>query len=178
MSLRKIILTIFLSSFYIQTPALATTRLVTKTNDTELYAEPNKSSKLIKKLPQGASLEASVRKGMFWEATEGGQKVYVSIMKVKPEASGSDSNVSNALQKAVQSERQENDSANMRSRSTVMGVRGLDDTSDTAYAGTVRPNLRAVYNMENYVTPADKVNELETKVMSEVEARSENAQKP
>lgn len=176
MPLSKFILFQIFFGVIAQSQIFASTRLVTKASDTELYAEPNKSSTVIKKLAQGIAIEGSERKGMFWEATEGGQKVYVSILKVKAEASASDSNVSNALQKAVQSERQENDSANMRSRSTVMGVRGLDDTSDTAYAGSVRPNLRAVYNMENYSSTPQKLDELEELVKKEIEERS--AQRP
>jgi hypothetical protein len=50
-----------------------------------------------------------------------------------------------------------------------MGVRGLDESKDTAMAGNIRPDLRAVYRMEDRVVANTRVDRLEQLVLKEIE---------
>jgi len=49
-----------------------------------------------------------------------------------------------------------------------MGVRGLREDDDMANASSVRPNLRAVYEMEDVRVSRKKVGELGDKIMGEI----------
>ena len=69
--------------------------------------------------------------------------------------------------------RKENDAANARQRSTVMGVRGLDENEETAFAGNVKPNLRMVYAMEDIVVKADEIDQIGDLVFKEIEKKAE-----
>ena len=89
-------------------------------------------------------------------------------MKVKLKKSDS-RRFRDIISKEIQKTRNQNDIANNRTRSTVMGVRGLDETSEVKSAGNVRPQLRLVYEMENYFVAEKKINKLEDLVRKEVE---------
>ncbi|MEI6834286.1 MAG: hypothetical protein WCL28_09875, partial [bacterium] len=58
-----------------------------------------------------------------------------------------------------------------RTRSAVMGVRGLDDTGEVGVAANLRPNLHAVYSMEDFELPKDRINLQGDQVMTEVERK-------
>ena len=88
---------------------------------------------------------------MYWKVSHNQKTGYVSIMKVKLKKSDS-RRFRDIISKEIQKTRNQNDVANNRTRSTVMGVRGLDETSEVKSAGNVRPQLRLVYEMENCST--------------------------
>ena len=77
-------------------------------------------------------------------------------MKVTKISESSQSGLSNILRQAVQ-ERVADGVSNSRQRSTVMGVRGLDESDEMAFAGNVKPNLRMVYNLESFGNRQDLV---------------------
>jgi hypothetical protein len=52
-----------------------------------------------------------------------------------------------------------------------MGVRGLDDTGEVGVAANLRPNLHAVYSMEDFELPKDRINLQGDQVMTEVERK-------
>jgi hypothetical protein len=94
-------------------------------------------------------------------------------MAVQNSSSGAGASaVTNAIKDAVKQGRETEDAGNNRARSTVMGVRGLDDTSESAFAGNVKPNLRMVYSMEDLVISSLDVKSLESEVLKEVESLS------
>ncbi|RYZ56382.1 MAG: hypothetical protein EOP07_12560 [Proteobacteria bacterium] len=56
-----------------------------------------------------------------------------------------------------------------RARSAVMGVRGLNENNELAEVGSLRPDLRAVYHMEDRALNNKRVDRLEALVLKEVE---------
>ena len=111
---------------------------------------------------------------MYWEVkTTDGKAGYVSVMTVKHKPGDGASNLGAAIRDAVKDGRNTSDAANARSRSAVMGVRGLDESGDTAFAGTVKPNLRAVYAMEDHTIQRGAVEGLGEEVFAEITRRAE-----
>jgi hypothetical protein len=105
---------------------------------------------------------------MYWAVKlDDGKEGYVSVMAVRP-AKDKSSTISSALREAVQKSRKDDDAGNVRARSTVMGVRGLDDSSETVYAGSVRPNLRVVYSMEGFIVSPQDINAQAALVRKEI----------
>lgn len=118
-----------------------------KKEGVDVLSAPEKSAAVLLKMKKGDSLTAKERKGMYWEVkTKDGKTGYVSVLNVKHKAD--ESGLNDAIRSAVKEGRSSGDAEASRSRSSVMGVRGLDD-NDTALAGNIRPNLRAVYGMED-----------------------------
>jgi hypothetical protein len=142
--------------------------LEAKKDGVEVYADTQKSS-VIGSLKKGEKINFSERKGMYWSVTLGGKPGFVSVMGVQNSTSAGSSAVTNAIKNAVKQGRDNEDAGNNRARSTVMGVRGLDDTSDSAFAGNVKPNLRMVYTMEDMVVSTVDLKSLEADVLKEVE---------
>lgn len=144
-----------------------------KKDGVEILESAAKGAKVIATLKKGESVESSDRKGMFWQVkTSNGKAGFVSVMAVNRSADGG-GNLAKAIQAAAKEGREGAEVANARSRSAVMGVRGLDENEETAFAGNVKPNMRRVYAMEDYkVTPA-ALNKLGNNVMKEIETRVE-----
>lgn len=146
-------------------------QLAAKKNGVKVFAEPKKEASVVAELKEGDTIESGNREGMYWSVqVAGGQKGFVSVMDVK-NASGN-GNLNQALRAAVKEGRQTEDgAAGARARSSVMGVRGLDETDDTAKAGDVRPNLRLVYEMEDRRVKSKDLEKLETSVQSEIQKK-------
>lgn len=142
----------------------------------KVYEKASKKSAVLKKFKKGATMETVERKGMYWQVKLDGDKLgFVSVMSVKRKTGGQDSDLSSALRSAAQKGRRDGgDSSNMRARSAVMGVRGLDESSETAFAGNVKPNLRMVYNMENIHVNDKQIRALEKMVAREVVKKMKN----
>ena len=113
---------------------------------------------------------SSKREGLYWKVLlKADQRGYVSILKVKKtKAKSGSSTFSNILREAVQKKMSDTVS-NSRQRSTVMGVRGLDENKKISSAGHVSPNLRLVNNMEKIVIKQSDLEELEEKIHKELE---------
>ncbi len=139
-----------------------------KVEGVEVYAKPDKDSSVVKKLHKDEAVEAIERLGMFWQINAKDAKGYVFVTKVQSRGGEEKGAISSALREAVQQGRQEDDSANVRTRSAVMGVRGLD-SSDSEFAGNVKPNLRMVYAMENINTNKAAVKALGTDIQKELD---------
>lgn len=144
-----------------------------KKNDVKVYAEPTNKSAVKAQLKKGQKIPSLERKGMFWEVKlQDGQSGYVSVLMVSRQA-GDDSKLSDAIQNIVKDGRSSNDaSTEARSRSTVMGVRGLAASDSSASAGNTRPNLRAVYDMEDRVVSDNRIQRLGQAVFKEIEYKS------
>ena len=145
--------------------------LEAKKDGVEVYSDSQKSS-VIGTLKKGEKVPSTERKGMYWGVTLKGKAGFVSVMAVQNSSSSVSSAVTNAIKDAVKQGRESEDAGNNRARSTVMGVRGLDDTSDSAFAGNVKPNLRMVYTMEDMVVSSVDLKSLEADVLKEVETLS------
>jgi hypothetical protein len=144
-----------------------------KKDGVPITAEAKKDAAVLMELKKGEVLEAGDREGMFWKVkTKDGKAGYVSVMLVQRQA-GEDSNLASALRDEALKARQNNDgSDSTRARSAVMGVRGLDESKDTAMAGNIRPDLRAVYRMEDRVVASNRVDRLENLILKEIENTS------
>ncbi len=142
--------------------------VVAKADGVQVYEQTDKA-KVLQTLKKGDAVDAVERKGMFWQVTDKDIKGYVMVTQVQSRGSEDKSAISSALREAVQQGRKEDDSASVRSRSAVMGVRGLD-SSDAEFAGNVKPNLRMVYAMENLNANKAQVKALGNDVQKELES--------
>lgn len=147
--------------------------LEAKKDGVEVTAAPGKGAAVLQTLKSGQIVESIERKGMYWSVkAPGGKTGFVSVMAVKVKAADSGGGLAGAIQDAVQSGRSSSEGSNARARATVMGVRGLDETKDTDYAANARPNLKAVFAMEDdRVVPA-KIEDLSEKVFAEIAQRT------
>jgi len=140
----------------------------------EVYASADKASAVLMKLNKGDTLAAGERSGMYWQVTTtSGQPGFVSVLavKVKSEARAG---LNDAMREAVKNGRAQSTADGGRTRSSVMGVRGLDDTKDVGMASGLRPNLHAVYAMEDHETPTALIMKRGDIVTSEIESRMKN----
>ena len=137
----------------------------------EVFAAADKGSPVLQSLAKGDALVAGERSGMYWAVkTKDGKSGFVSVMavKVKPE---NKSGLNDAMREAVKNGRSQQSADGGRTRSAVMGVRGLDDTTDTGLAANLRPNLHAVYMMEDREAAITRIDELADSVSKEIEGR-------
>ena len=141
-----------------------------KKDGVKVTKEAKKSSEVITTLSKGQKLEALERKGLYWQVKlDSGALGFVSILKVKRSADSA-GGIAEAIRAASEEGRAEGDEVeNTRTRSAVMGVRGLDESDETQYAGNAKPNLRLVYQMEDRRVPQKRVQKLEAQVMRELE---------
>lgn len=141
----------------------------------EVFAAGDKKSAVIAKLKKGEIVSSAERSGMYWQVkTKDGKSGFVSVLAVRAKADGK-ANLNDAIREAVKQGRSAAAADSGRSRSSVMGVRGLDDTSDTGMASSLKPNMIAVYAMEDYDLPSNAVDRQAELVMSEVESRVSNS---
>src|SRR5690606_4910731 len=108
----------------------------------------------------------------YWQVTlKDGKNGFVSVLAVKhkPDSGG---DLAKAIKSAVKQGRDEDDAAENRARSAVMGVRGLREDDDAANAGNVRPNLRGVFAMEDREVRKKELEALGESVLKEVAAKA------
>jgi hypothetical protein len=137
----------------------------------DVYSAADKASSVIVKLKKGDTLRSQERSGMYWQVkTSDGKSGFVSVLvvKVKPEEKAG---LNDAMREAVKSGRSQSTADGGRTRSAVMGVRGLDDTTDTGLAASLRPNLHAVYAMEDYDIQRGRIDAQANAVTKEIEGR-------
>lgn len=121
-----------------------------KKDGVEIFTDATNKSDVIGKLASGESVDAGERKGMFWAVkTKDGKAGFVSVLAVKHKAESA-TDLSKAIKSVTNQGRQADDNSETRARSAVMGVRGLREDDDAGNAGALRPNLRAVYAMEDH----------------------------
>ena len=155
----------------VMSEALLANQVEAKKDGVTVVGTPDKSGAVVATLKAGETLDAGERKGMYWEVkTADGKSGFVSVMAVKLKPSSG--NLGSAIRDAVMSGRNTSDAANARARSAVMGVRGLDESGETAFAGSVKPDLRAVYSMEDFEVPAKRVERLGEEVFEEIAANA------
>ncbi len=152
-------------------PVFAAGSVIAKKDNVPVLAAPSAGAKVIKTLKKDEDIPANERKGMFWEVKVGAQTGYVSMMAVNRKADGPASSLSKAIRAAAQEGRDTEASASARSRSAVMGVRGLSESDKTANAGNVPPNLRLVYQMEDRQVSRKNLDALASAVNSEIEKK-------
>ncbi len=155
-------------------PALLAAEVEAKKDGVEIYTDATNKSEVIGSLKSGETLESVERKGMFWQVkTKDGKSGFVSILAVKHKPD-TNTNLAKAINGVVKGGRGGEDATESRARSAVMGVRGLREDDDMANAASVRPNLRAVYEMEDVKVSQKKVGELGDKVMGEITRKAES----
>ncbi len=143
-----------------------------KKDGVEVYADATNKSDVLIKLKSGESLPAGERKGMFWQVTtKAGKPGFVSVMAVKMKAAGNE-DLAKAIKSAVKQGKPQSDGTEGRARSAVMGVRGLKEDDNMANASNVRPNMRAVFALEEMKVTEKKVQSLGESVFSEIEKKA------
>lgn len=152
--------------------------VVAKKNNVKVHTEASKTSGVIATLSKGDKIESSERKGLYWKVkTAAGESGFVSILNVKRADSG-ESSISQAIRAASEDGRSDGDEVeNTRTRTAVMGVRGLDESSETQYAGNTKPNLRLVYQMEDRKVSKKALDKIENQVMRELQQVAAKSQK-
>jgi hypothetical protein len=143
-----------------------------KKDGVEIYADATNKSAVLGKMKSGEALKAGERKGMFWAVTaKDGKAGFVSILAVNHKADGN-TDLANAVKSVVNEGRASDNSTESRARSAVMGVRGLAPDDNMANASNIRPNLRAVYKMEDSQVKEKRVKELGDDVFAEIAAKA------
>lgn len=146
--------------------------LEVKRKSAKVFASPKKGAEVIVTLKKGSKLTSIERKGMFWKVkTSAGKEGYVSVMYVKRKAGSKDKSIANAIRSVARDSRDMDDVKGARARTAVMGVRGLDESSETSYAGSTRPNMRMVYMMEDLKISQKKIDRLGDLVAKEIEKK-------
>jgi uncharacterized protein YgiM (DUF1202 family) len=143
-----------------------------KKDGVEVYADATNKSVVLSKLKEGEALPATERKGMFWQVkTKDGKAGYVSVLVVKhkPDANG---DLAKAIKNVVKQGRSTDEASETRARSAVMGVRGLREDDDAGNAGNVRPNMRAVYSMEDDNVKKKDIDALGENVLNEIATKA------
>jgi len=144
-----------------------------KKSGVEVYADATNKSEVVGKLKEGDSLVAGERKGMFWQVTtKDGKKGFVSVLAVKHKAEAN-SDLAKAIKGVVKEGRTESSGNETRARSAVMGVRGLRADDNMANAANIRPNLRAVYQMEDTRMNEKRVQTLGDEVFNEIAEKAD-----
>lgn len=140
--------------------------------DIDIYKEATNKSEVLGKLKTGEAVDSVERKGMFWEVkTKEGATGYVSVLAVKHNAD-TDGNLAKAIKNAVKQGRPEDDSEDSRQRSAVMGVRGLAEDDSAGNASALRPNLRAVFAMEDMNLRQKELDALGNDILAEIEKKA------
>lgn len=167
-----LILVLSLGAFLGGAPLLIAASVEAKKDNVEVYATADKAAAVLATLKKGESVASKERSGMYWQVKlQTGQSGFVSVLNVKVKSEGESGGLNNAIREAVKAGRSSGEQDGTRSRSAVMGVRGLDDTGDTAMAGAVRPNLKAVYLMEDSNISAEKLDQQAEIVNRDIELR-------
>jgi hypothetical protein len=138
---------------------------------TKILASGEKNASTVATLKKGDLLTSSERSGMYWRVkSKDGKSGFVSVLAVraKPDTSGG---INDAIRQVVKEGRGASTNDSGRARSSVMGVRGLDDTSDTGMAAVVKPNMVAVYALEDFELAEGSLERLAEGVSLEVAAR-------
>jgi hypothetical protein len=155
--------------------SLLAAQVAAKKDGVVVTAEAKKDAAVVIELKKGEVVDAGDREGMFWKVkTKDGKAGFVSVMAVQRQA-GDDSSLASALRDEALKARQNSDGSDSRARSAVMGVRGLDETKDTAMAGNIRPDMRAVYRMEDRMVASNRLDRLEQLVSKEIENATGNS---
>ena len=154
--------------FFFSSAAFGEHLLEAKKDGVKVYQKASKKSDVVRTMKKGERIESSSRKGMYWQVNlSENSSSFVSVFKVKKVKQTSA--INEALQDAVIQGRKDGDEENVRARSAVMGVRGLDESGTVQEAGNVKPNMRLVYVMEDLYIPRTEILTLEAEVMAEAE---------
>lgn len=156
--------------------SLAAAAEVQAKKDIEIFTDATNKSEVIGKLAKGESLPAVERKGMFWQVkTSDGQTGFVSVLAVAHKAD-TNGKLAEAIKAVVKEGRSTDATAEVRARSAVMGVRGLRADDNAGNAGAVRPDIRAVYSLEDVRVPKKQLEALGTAVFEEISKKSEKTE--
>ena len=167
MAVRKLLLCLLALAF---APAAMAAGVVAKKDGVKVLGEPKKGATVLMTLNKDQPVESIERQGMYWKVkTSSGAEGYVSVLKVKKQADAG-GGLSQAIQAVAHEGRDSDDVENTRARSAVMGVRGLDESDETSFAGNAKPNMRLVYAMEDRRVTTKRLNALEAAINAEVEA--------
>jgi hypothetical protein len=140
-------------------------------DNVEVFSAPDKASPVLHKLKKGETINSGERKGMYWQVkTASGKDGFVSVLAVRVKTDEK-VGLADAMREAVKKGRSQSAADGGRTRSSVMGVRGLDDTSEVGVAANLRPNLHAVYALEDFQVSEDKVKAQGELVFTEIESK-------
>lgn len=142
--------------------------VMVKKSTATVRKDPLQQSEPLAKVKKGQIIKALKRTGTYWQVAIADGKIgYISIFKVK-RTSSHKSSFAKALRKAVKSDRTTDAVNGVRARSSVMGVRGLSASQNTAFASNVRPNHMMVYEMEDATISTKRLRKLEFSVQKEL----------
>ena len=150
--------------------AQSLTALVAKSDGVPVLGEARRDALVLKTLKKGESIQADDRAGMFWKTKlPDGSLAYVAVMSVERQV-GEESRIQTALRKTALDARGASDRhVEVRTRSSVMGIRGLGESGDIGNAGNLRPDFRAVYAMEGRSVSVKRMIRLDAEVRKEIE---------
>jgi hypothetical protein len=164
---------IFVLAMFAQ-PTIAD-EVVAKKAGVKVLDRAAKTAGTLKTLKKGEEVSAVERQGLYWVVKlPDGKTGYVSVLQVSRKSSEK-SKISNAIRRAVREERDTSGTSTARARSSVMGVRGLSSSDNTEFAGNARPDMEAVYAMEDRSYSEADYEKIGEAVFREIAVKSQNA---
>lgn len=139
--------------------------LTPKKAGVSLRAKPTVDGPVVKVLQGNERLKVTSKSGLYWAVTLGADKGFVLSSEVQPLRSNEESNVRSGFKSAIQG----NKGNQKRTRSAVMGIRGLDDAEEISNKSGDRNNPNATQKMESRPISKDSLNRLEESVNKENE---------
>ncbi len=138
--------------------------------DTYLLKDSKKDTETKILIKKDSECDLDERKGMFYKVScpEGDGFIYFTAATRKMSSSG----LAETLKK-VAIEARDNAAngvgENTRSRTAVMGVRGLSESNELSQISNMKADLKTVYQMEDRVVDENRINLLENLVHEEIE---------
>jgi hypothetical protein len=141
----------------------------------KVLEKPHPKSAVIETIGLGVQLEAVQRKGLFWEVrTPAGASGFVMMTMVSEGSQQVGLKLQGAMRSLLKEKRGQDDGsegARSRSKNAVMGIRGLNN-GDLSQVGNLRPNYRALEQLEALEVDAQSVERLAREVMDEAARRT------
>ena len=166
-----------LFSFLFIAPAAWADKFAAKRNGVLVYEQAVSAAKSVQSLKKGEMMESKDRSGAFWLVElEGGKKGFVRASDVLKMDSPDSGALTRAVQSVTSTKRNKDDSSNSgsaraRTTSSVMGIRGLDEDDKAAGRAGLKPNMRAVYGMEDRQVSPQRVDAVEQSVNFELDEK-------
>lgn len=139
----------------------------------KVFAEKNTKSKVVEVLKQGDKVVVQEGGNALFKkiVTESGKTGFVPYIALTERTDQSMKKIVNFVRGFTRPSAEESDVSRTRSANAVMGIRGLATTNDEALTRVngSRPNLAAVYQMEDRSISRYNVEKLSEQVLAEVE---------
>lgn len=150
--------------------------MVAQRSGVNVYSEPSLKGKVLQTLTKGTEVVVtdSERKGLFLSVRlQDGVDGFVPYIQLVEKSDENVTKVMNYVRQLVKPKDQADNSARKRSAAAVMGIRGLaaSKSEELDSVSNARPNLKAVYEMEERDVNGADLEMLRAQVGKEMDSR-------